>query len=115
MLEYFQWVYGLMRLTCVLMLVVAGWYSLNYEQLGRLTKAWHQKQYYLTELERLRTEVIDLHRERIDLVQGGFPAEKAVRERFYYAREGEVVVKVRYQSDSGEVFAAESPRLRPGL
>lgn len=78
------------------------WAGVNFKTLREYFDASATLDQNLVEVAKLQSEYDDLQREREMLDLGGFPAEKAIRERFKMVLPGEGVIFFKPESDDGE-------------
>ncbi|HOE95960.1 MAG TPA: hypothetical protein PLS90_01070 [Candidatus Sumerlaeota bacterium] len=89
-----------------LALTAAAWLFVNYDTLQRYLSERERLEHYrslVAEEERLRDEMIG---ERAALQAGGFPAEKAIRERFIMVKPGEQILFIEPPAGKDEADAA---------
>jgi len=98
----FRRLVGLLQVLGIAVLATVVWISANHHNLSDLGEAWRQRQYYRGELARRQRLILELHQERMQLARGGFPAEKALRERFAYVRAGENLFQVQLEGERSE-------------
>jgi hypothetical protein len=81
------------------LLCVGIWLALNQGRLASWSHAHRQKVWYEDRLHELDDELDRLNKQRGELARGGFSAEKALRERFIYARPNEQVLLYEVTTD----------------
>jgi len=78
------------------------WAGVNFKTLREYFDASATLDQNLVEVAKLQSEYDDLQREREMLDLGGFPAEKAIRERFKMVLPGEGVIFFKPEGDDAE-------------
>lgn len=89
------WPAALLRGLAYLMAGTVIWLILNYSTLQNYFAARERLQTYEREVSRLQDQQSRLIEERAQLQAGGFPAEKAIRERFHMVKPGEKIIFVQ--------------------
>ena len=100
---------GLAKWACALALACAVWIWINHSEITQFFEVRDQVDLQREEMERRKTMQADLERERQQLTSGGFSMEKAIRERFLYARPGEKVIFIQTPLPDAPVLPTFTP------
>lgn len=85
------------------------WLALNYTTLREFFEARHLRNDNRRQVSQLEQKYFQLVQEKRDLEQFGFPAEKAIRERFKMIRPGEKLMIIETPDSSADKPAELKP------
>jgi len=102
----------LLRWALLIVVLLAAWMALNYTKLQDYFSARERRNTYRESVARLQKRHEQLTREHAALLAGGFPAEKAIRERLKMIKPGEKVIDIQMPGD--KAAPASPPPADPG-
>jgi cell division protein FtsB len=94
---------ALVKWTVYLMIPAVLWVILHIPTLHEYIQVRERLHNYRAEVSRLQLNQEQLQREQAALKAGGFPAEKAVRERFRLIKPGDHIIFIETDTDATSV------------